>query len=101
MSSGSLSTAVPLHGVMGGEGSIAQAVEQVAALLQAVKPLEALPDNADLSSVAFSVATPGPVELPRDWAHVSYVHVDKRQLDLCLHVKPAKKDHSLLKFALR
>lgn len=97
---GGKTTGVPLHGVMSGEGSLSSAIADVHTLLSGAADLSGLPDNADLSTAAF-IAPSGNASLPRDWCHMSYENVDKRQLDVYLLVSKDKKHADNLRFALR
>jgi hypothetical protein len=74
---------VPLHGVVGQECSIDQAIGLVQGLVDGAKDLSTIPPHADMTATAFRA----PHALPREWAHLVYVPVDGLRLDVALVVQ--------------
>lgn len=77
---GESSMAVPLHGVVSQECSIAEAIRKVEELLINVNPLTEKDATEDFSARAFKHST-----YPREWPHLSLnSSIENLKADLCL-----------------
>jgi len=71
--------------------SVIEAVDKVSEMLEESLDLEEGDGvGMDLDEEAFSTST----ALPRDWAHVSFVNIDSRELDLYLLVDTSSLSHA-------